>query len=40
MFECYDDNAYEDGDIDTKSACDPPVLIKKYTSSFINSHLN
>ena len=33
IFECYDDGAYEDGDVDTKSAFDLLALSKKYTLS-------
>ena len=39
MFECYDDDAHNDGDVDTKPTFDPAVLINEYTSSFINSYL-
>ena len=35
MFEFYDDDAHEDGDVDTKPAFDLPELAKKYTSSFL-----
>ena len=37
MLECYDDDAYEDGDIDTKPALfNPSKLTTKLTSSFLS----
>ena len=39
MFEYYDDDVHEDGDVDIKPAFDPPKLTKKSSSFLINRSL-